>query len=136
LRKISWRSGNECRFRRRGWARPVWPRSRSGVNFINIPMHSFYMRECSTTQIPFYQQYYTQLEVMLNFYAVCSTPRTSKISINLQAQKLFIEHWWDWHLVGFHQRSLLNLQKMKSWNFLLHFDVVVARRDVGIRLKW
>jgi len=44
----------------------------------------------------------TQLEVTLNFHALCSS--ASKISVNILAQKLFIERWWNWHLVS--SRSL------------------------------
>ncbi len=41
---------------------------------------------------------YTQQEVMPQILWVCSTPCTSKISLNLLTQKLLIEHWWNWCL--------------------------------------
>jgi hypothetical protein len=57
--------------------------------------------------IQFHQQnylqlcWYTQREFTLNFYPVCFTPCTSKIGINLLAQKLLIKCWWNWPLVSF-----------------------------------
>ena len=54
---------------------------------------SFYLRKCCGAQLLFHQQNYTQLyvspqlEVTPNFYALCSTPCTINISINLLVQK-------------------------------------------------
>jgi len=36
---------------------------------------------------------------MPNFYAVLSMLLANEISVNLLAQKLLIERWWNWHLV-------------------------------------
>jgi len=38
---------------------------------------------------------YTQLEVMPNFYTLHSMLWASKISLNLRAQKLLLEWWWN-----------------------------------------
>ncbi len=68
-------------------------------NFINMLTSSFYACKCSGSQLIFHQQYYaqlyqyTQLEVMPNFnFNFSSMLCTSKININLLAQKLLIDH--------------------------------------------
>ena len=67
-------------------------------------LHSENSGKCSHAKLLFHQQYYnqlfqfTQLEITPNFYAVRSTLWTSKISVNLLAQILLIDLWWNWHL--------------------------------------
>ena len=75
------------------------------VYFINMLTCSFYIRKWCGAKLLFHQQndaqlyQYAQLVVTPYFYAVRSTPCTSKISINLLEQKPLIECWWNWHLM-------------------------------------
>ena len=73
--------------------------------FDQLLMCSFYLCTCCVAQLLVHQQnyaqlyQYSQLEVKSNFYAPCSTPFASKISVNLQVQRLITERWWKWHLM-------------------------------------
>jgi len=73
-----------------------------GIHFINILLR-FYTCQCSGTLLLFHKQYnaqfhhYTQIEVM---YSQLSTSCASKISINLMAQNLLIESWYNLHLLS------------------------------------
>jgi hypothetical protein len=88
--------------------------------------------------IQFHQQnyaqlnHYAQLENMLNFYTVSPKLCSSKISINLLAQKLCVKCWWNWlpHLKTkhtfafrfFHREShlcLLSSDLSKQWHYFV-----------------
>ncbi len=81
-----------------------------GVNFTGLLAHSanvsvviFWCQPSFFCAVQFHQLnyghlcQYIQLENTLNFYTlVCPALYTGKFGVNLLAQKLLVEHWWNW----------------------------------------
>ncbi len=68
-----------------------------------------------------YKYLYTQLENMLNLYTVCSAVYANKFSINLLAQKLPVEHWWN-----FKEHLLLKLSISMVMKFTPGWVILIS----------
>ena len=78
--------------------------------------------------------WYTQLEVTPNFYAVCSVPYASKFIVNLLTQKLLIQWWWNrpWQMEQEKMRNVFDINKSKVLISLDKLAITTTRRTTAL----